>query len=155
MAKVEAYWFPNNERGLASSIFDSGARIGTALSLPLVAWLIGTFSWETSFIVTGTIGIIWAVFWLLIYRDPEHHPSVTPEQLARLQAQRRTKTATGPKVPWSSLFRYQTIWGMMIGFFCLNFVIYFFITWFPSYLVQARGFSLAQLGTLGLLPGQS
>jgi hypothetical protein len=42
---------------------------------------------------------------------------------------------------------------MMIGFFCLNFVIYFFITWFPTYLVQARGFSLAQLGTLGLLPG--
>ena len=153
MAKVAANWFPDNERGLASSIFDSGARIGSALSLPLVAWLIGTFNWETSFIVTGTIGIIWAVFWLLIYRDPEHHPSVTPEQLARLQAQRRTKTATGPKVPWSSLFRYQTIWGMMIGFFCLNFVIYFFITWFPSYLIQARGFSLAQLGTLGLLPG--
>ena len=54
---------------------------------------------------------------------------------------------------WGSLFGYRTIWGMMIGFFCLNFVIYFFITWFPTYLIQARGFSLKELGTLGLLPG--
>ncbi|MBV8523236.1 MAG: MFS transporter, partial [Acetobacteraceae bacterium] len=152
MAKVAANWFPSSERGLASSIFDSGSRIGAALSLPLVTWIIASFSWEVSFVVTGLIGIIWAVFWLVIYRDPERHRSVTPEQLARLQAERGTK-ATGPAVPWASLFRYRTIWGMMIGFFCLNFVIYFFITWFPTYLVQARGFSLAQLGTLGLLPG--
>ena len=78
---------------------------------------------------------------------------MTPEELARLQAERGTKATGGPKVPWSSLFRYRTIWGMMIGFFCLNFVIYFFITWFPTYLVNARGFSLAQLGTLGCFPG--
>jgi len=152
-AKVAANWFPRSERALASSIFDSGSRIGAAVSLPLVAWIIATFNWQTSFVVTGCLGIVWAVFWVIIYRDPEHHHSVTPEQLARLQAERGSKVTGGPKVPWSSLFRYRTIWGMMIGFFCLNFVIYFFITWFPTYLVQARGFSLAQLGTLGLLPG--
>ncbi len=151
--KVVANWFPRSERGLASSIFDSGSRIGSALSLPLVTWLIGAFSWQTSFVVTGTLGIVWAVAWLLIYRDPERHGSVTAEQLRRLQAERGTATnQDAVKIPWISLFRYRTIWGMMIGFFCLNFVIYFFITWFPSYLVQARGFSLAQLGTLGVLP---
>ncbi len=151
-AKINVNWFPRSERAIAASIFDSGSRIGAALSLPLVAWLIGSFSWRLSFAVTGLLGIVWTVFWLLIYRDPENHPSVTPELLARLQAERGTK-ADGPDVPWSSLFGYRTIWGMMIGFFCLNFVIYFFITWFPTYLIQARGFSLAQLGTLGLLPG--
>jgi MFS transporter, ACS family, D-galactonate transporter len=151
-AKVAAAWFPRSERGIAASIFDSGSRIGSALSLPLVTWIIGNFGWETSFVVTGALGIIWAVFWVIIYRDPEQHHSVTPEQLQRLQAERGSKSATGPKVPWLSLFRYRTIWGMMIGFFCLNFVIYFFITWFPTYLVQARGFSLSQLGTLGVLP---
>lgn len=151
MAKVTANWFPKSERGFASAIFDSGSRIGAALSLPLVAWLISSFSWQTSFIVTGVLGAVWVVFWWLIYREPENHPSVTQDQLARLQAERGTKTAG--KVPWSSLFRYRTIWGMMIGFFCLNFVIYFFITWFPTYLVKARGFSLKELGTLGLLPG--
>jgi len=82
MAKVAANWFPSSERGLASAIFDSGSRIGAALSLPLVAWLISAFSWQTSFIVTGLLGIVWAVFWVLIYRDPEYHSSVTQEQLA-------------------------------------------------------------------------
>jgi MFS family permease len=105
MAKVAANWFPRKERALAASIFDSGSRIGAALSLPLVAWLIAAFSWETSFVVTGLLGLIWAVFWLIIYREPEHHSSVTSEQLSRLQAERGVKVAGGPKVPWSSLFR--------------------------------------------------
>ncbi len=152
-AKVTANWFPRSERALASSIFDSGSRIGSALSLPLVTWLIGSYGWRTSFVATGLLGIVWAVAWVMIYRDPERHRSVTPEQLQRLQAERGTaKAAGGPRIAWASLFRYRTIWGMMIGFFCLNFVIYFFITWFPTYLVRARGFSLAQLGSLGVLP---
>jgi ACS family D-galactonate transporter-like MFS transporter len=151
-AKINMDWFPKRERAIAASIFDSGSRIGAALSLPLVAWLIGSMGWRISFAVTGALGILWTIFWLFIYRRPEDHPSVTPEQLALIQAERGTPQE-GPKVAWSSLFGYRTIWGMMIGFFCLNFVIYFFITWFPTYLIQARGFSLAQLGTLGLLPG--
>ncbi len=152
-AKVTSNWFPRSERGLASSIFDSGSRIGSALSLPLVTWLIAGFGWRTSFVVTGLLGIVWAIVWVIIYRDPERHRSVTPEQLQRLQAERGvSEVDKGKSIPWASLFGYRTIWGMMIGFFCLNFVIYFFITWFPTYLVRARGFSLAQLGTLGVLP---
>jgi len=151
-AKINVNWFPRRERAIAASIFDSGSRIGNLLALPLVATLIASFGWRVSFLATGVLGLIWTVFWIALYRDPEQHPAVTPEQLAQLKIERGT-SETGPKVPWSSLFGYRTIWGMMIGFFCLNFVIYFFITWFPTYLVQARGFSLARLGTLGLLPG--
>src|SRR5665213_1099583 len=150
--KINMDWFPQSERALTASIFDSGSRIGAALSLPLVALLIGTLGWRISFAVTGALGIVWTILWLVIYRRPEEHPSVTPQELAELQANRGLPK-TEAKVPWSSLFSSRTIWGMMIGFFCLNFVIYFFITWFPTYLIQARGFSLAQLGTLGLLPG--
>jgi MFS transporter, ACS family, D-galactonate transporter len=150
--KLNVTWFSRSERAVAASIFDSGGRIGAVLSLPLVAWLIGSFNWRVSFVATGLIGIVWTVIWLIIYRDPENHPAVTPEQLASIRAERNTETDVRD-VPWSSLFGYRTIWGMMIGFFCLNFVIYFFITWFPTYLIQARGFSLTQLGTLGMLPG--
>ncbi|HKH00422.1 MAG TPA: MFS transporter, partial [Bradyrhizobium sp.] len=152
-AKVASVWFPRSERGLASALSDSGSRIGSALAIPLVSWIISTLGWRESFVITGLLGFVWAAFWIWLYRDPEHHPSVTPEQLARLQAERGpAKSAEAPKAPWLSLFRYRTIWGMMIGFFCLNFVIFFFITWFPTYLVQARGFSLKELGTLGILP---
>jgi ACS family D-galactonate transporter-like MFS transporter len=141
------------ERALASAIFDSGSRVGAVVSFPLVAWIIALSNWQTSFVVTGVIGVVWAVFWVVMYRDPERHSGVRPERLRELQAQRSATYDKSTHVPWASLFRYRTIWGMMLGFFCLNFVIYFFITWFPSYLVQARGFSLAKLGTLGMLPG--
>jgi ACS family D-galactonate transporter-like MFS transporter len=153
MAKVASLWFPVRERALASAIFDSGSRVGAVVSFPLVAWIIAVSNWQTSFVVTGVIGIIWAVFWVVMYRDPERHSGVRPERLQQLQAERSATYDKSTHVPWLSLFRYRTIWGMMLGFFCLNFVIYFFITWFPSYLVQARGFSLAKLGTLGMLPG--
>jgi sugar phosphate permease len=153
--KVISAWFSVRERGFAASIFDSGVRIGPVITLPLVAWLINSFGWQTSFVATSLLGLVWVVVWLWLYREPEQHPSVTPEQLKILQSERGRPTSTEEdhaKLSWIGLFRYRTIWAMMIGFFCLNFAFYFFITWFPTYLVQARGFSLAQLGTLGMLP---
>lgn len=153
MAKVVSLWFPVRERALASAIFDSGSRVGAVVALPLVTWIIAVSNWQSSFVVTGIIGIVWAVFWVFMYRDPEGHSGVFPRRLRELQAARSAGYNKSVHVPWASLFRYRTVWGMMLGFFCLNFVIYFFITWFPSYLVQARGFSLAKLGTLGMLPG--
>jgi ACS family D-galactonate transporter-like MFS transporter len=152
--KVVAAWFPRGERTLASAIFDSGARTGTVLSLPVVTLLIGHLGWKASFAITGLLGLVWLVFWLKLYREPEDHPGVTPAELHALQQERqRPETGDGIALRWIDLFRYRSIWAMMIGFFCLNFAIYFFITWFPTYLIQARGFSLAQLGTLGALPG--
>ncbi|HTB44578.1 MAG TPA: MFS transporter, partial [Acetobacteraceae bacterium] len=153
--KVVADWFPRRERSFATSIYDSGSRTGAVLSLPIVSAIIAGLGWRASFIITGVLGLIWTVFWLFIYREPEQHPGVAPDELKRLQAERgRPEVIAGAKkLPWASLFRYRTVWAMMIGFFCLNFAIYFFITWFPTYLVQARGFSLTQLGTLGALPG--
>ncbi|MXN77820.1 MFS transporter [Burkholderia sp. 4701] len=155
-AKVAFNWFPRSERGLASSIFDSGSRVGSALSLPLVAWLISLVGWRGSFVITGGIGLVWALAWWFIYRDPERYRAIAPDAVDALLAQRGAPAATpaadGANVSWLDLFRYRTIWGMMIGLFCLNFAIYFFITWFPSYLLQSRGFSLASLGTWGMLP---
>jgi ACS family D-galactonate transporter-like MFS transporter len=92
--------------------------------------------------------------WWFIYRDPEKYRAIAPAQVDALLAQRGMPSAPAAamKISWADLFRYRSIWGLMIGLFCLNFAIYFFITWFPSYLLQARGFSLASLGTLGMVP---
>ncbi|RKF46787.1 MFS transporter [Paraburkholderia fungorum] len=158
-AKVAFNWFPRSERGLASSIFDSGSRVGSALSLPLVAWLISIVGWRGSFAITGGLGVVWALAWWFIYRDPERYRAIAPAAVDALLAQRAAPaavttgtTGSAGTVSWLDLFRYRTVWGMMIGLFCLNFAIYFFITWFPSYLLQSRGFSLASLGTWGMLP---
>jgi ACS family D-galactonate transporter-like MFS transporter len=149
--KVAALWFPIRERGLAAGIFDSGSRAGSALALPLIAGLVGTYGWRKSFLMVGCLGVLWTIVWLVLYRDPARHPRIDSAQLSLL---RSTQPKSAPSAPmqWSALFRYRTVWGMMLGFFCLNFVFYFFITWFPSYLVNVRGFSLRELGSLGMLP---
>ena len=151
--KVAALWFPTRERGLAAGIFDSGSRTGTAISLPVVSALIYGFGWRATFILTGIAGLAWVAVWLAVYRDPQRHPRVGARSLAALQAAQPTPAAPEQAVSWLSLFRHRAVWAMMGGFFCLNFVFYFYITWFPSYLVQARGFSLRQLGLMGMLPG--
>ena len=151
-AKVTSLWFRRSERGLATGIWASGSRVGSAITLPLVAFIILHFGWHSSFLITGAIGLVWMVVWYAFYRDPAEHASVSPAELAALQ-QDYARPVPGQVVRWRDLFGYRTIWGMMIGFFCLNFVIYFFTTWFPAYLTEARGFSLEKLGTLGLIPG--
>jgi MFS transporter, ACS family, D-galactonate transporter len=142
-AKLVSQWFSREERALATSIFDSGSRVGSAVSLPLVAAIMAAWGWKASFVITGALGLVWIVGWIVMYREPEARAALD---------QPRSPERAPATIRWSGLFRYRTVWGMMLGFFCLNFVIYFFITWFPSYLVEARGFSLKSLGTLGVLP---
>jgi MFS transporter, ACS family, D-galactonate transporter len=145
--KLVSQWFQPKERAIATSIFDSGSRVGSALSIPVVALIIGTLGWKAAFVLTGLLGAVWIVGWFVIYRNPTQDAMETAHEAASA-----AQAGSGENVTWASLFRHRTLWGMMLGFFCLNFVIYFFITWFPSYLVQTRGFSLKSLGTLGMIP---
>ncbi|GAB5098967.1 MFS transporter [Caballeronia sp. LP006] len=145
-AKLVAQWFKPQQRAFATSIFDSGSRVGSALSIPVVALIISSVGWEASFVITGALGAVWILGWFLIYRNKSLGDLTGPVDVPP------QPVAPKNKVSWGSLFKYRTLWGMMLGFFCLNFVIYFFITWFPSYLVQTHGFSLKSLGTLGMIP---
>src|SRR6201996_2538881 len=148
--KVAFNWFPRRERGLACSIFNSGSTAGSGLSLPLVTWLILTTGWRSAFIATGFLGVAWVLAWWFVYRDPERHRAIAPAEVDALLAERAAPVATTARISWADLFRYRSIWGLMIGMFCLNFAIYFFITWFPSYMLQARGFSLTSFSILGM-----
>ncbi|KNC05970.1 MFS transporter [Pantoea sp. BIGb0393] len=151
--KVVYSWFPKKQRATASGIFDAGPRAGSALALPLVAWLISVWNWETSFIVTGALGLIWVVIWLVFYREPEEMKGLDETERQNLLEDRALPTTqANAKVELWSLFRHRNVWGMMIGFFCMNFATYFFVTWFPTYLTVAHGFSLKELGTLGAIP---
>ncbi|MFD7130789.1 MFS transporter [Streptomyces sp. NPDC059894] len=152
-AKIVSRWFPQKERGLASSIFDSGARMGSAVSLPLITGVIALLGWRGAFVAAGVVGLLFGLFWLRFYRDPEDHPRLSAEERAYIQ----TDTPAGGEqareaLPWRALFAHRATWGMMLGFFCLSFVLYFFITWFPSYLVDERGFDLLKLGFFGMIP---
>jgi ACS family glucarate transporter-like MFS transporter len=153
-AKAVSEWFPVKERAFATSLYDSGARAGTALALPVVTALIAWLGWRASFALAGTLGLLWVVAWVLFYRSPREHSMANEAEIAYVEeggARTEEHEAAG-KLRWRDLFRYRTVLGMMLGFFCLNYVIYFFITWFPSYLVDARNFDLLKLGVFGLIP---
>ncbi|MCG5213212.1 MFS transporter [Streptosporangium soli] len=156
-AKVVATWFPVQERGLATGIWDSGSRVGAVIAIPIVTAIVALTGWHLVFVVIGALGLIWAALWWRFYRDPGEHPRVSEAELAYIRAggarSADTDTEDAAALPWRKLFRYRTVIGMMLGFFCLNSVIYFFITFFPTYLVTERGFGLLKLGFFGALPG--
>jgi ACS family glucarate transporter-like MFS transporter len=155
--KAASRWFPQSERSFATAVIDSGSRVGTVLSLPIVTAIIAFATWHYSFVILGLVGVVWAGVWYWYYRDPEHHTGANDLERRYISENGsrgdHSDDSEAAKIRWKDLFRYRTIWGMMLGFFCLNFVIYFFLTWFPDYLKNARGLNLAQLGTLGMLPG--
>jgi ACS family glucarate transporter-like MFS transporter len=131
--------------------------VGAVIALPIVTLIVSLMSWQGVFVVIGVAGVIWAAVWWKAYRDPHQHPKVSPEELAYIQdggaRTAETDDDGATKLPWRALFKYRTILAMMFGFFCLNSAIYFFITFFPSYLVKERGFGLLGLGFFGAIPG--
>ncbi|WP_199899881.1 MFS transporter [Asaia prunellae] len=92
------------------------------------------------------------IVWLALYHDPDRHPGVSADELETLRAA-QPPAMKSPPGAWRLLLRHRTVWGMMLGFFCSNFVFYFYATWFPSYLVTTHGFSLKDLGLIGMIPG--
>ncbi|MFI7638393.1 MFS transporter [Nonomuraea sp. NPDC049400] len=156
-AKVVGTWFPTRERAFATSIWDSGSRVGAVIALPVVTGLIALLHWRAVFVVIGAIGVVWALIWWKFYRDPRQHPGANAAEVEYIEGggarTADTDAEEATRIPWRSLFRYRTVLSMMFGFFCLNSVIYFFITFFPTYLVTERGFSLLKLGFFGAVPG--
>jgi ACS family D-galactonate transporter-like MFS transporter len=155
--KVVGRWFPRHERALATGIWDSGSRVGGVLALPIVTALVAWLGWRWTFAFIGLIGVVWAIGWWRAYRDPQDHPKISAEELAYIREggarSEEDAEGEGAVMRWRDLFRYRTIWAMMLGFFCLNMVVYFFLTFFPTYLVEERHFSLLKLGLFGALPG--
>ena len=156
-AKTVSNWFPLRLRGRATSVYDSGARIGSAAATPLIALIIGLWGWRAVFLIAGTLGVLWAIGWWAWYRRPDVKAGVNDAERAIIHESHREEDAMNlhPEVePMRiiDLFKQRTVWGMMLGFFCLNFMITFFLTWFPSYLVNERGFNLLKLGIFGSIP---
>ncbi|TMR29849.1 MFS transporter [Nonomuraea zeae] len=150
--KVVATWFPRRERALASSLFDTGQQIGVALSVPIVTALIAAFGWRTAFVVIGAIGLVWAAGWLKIYRSPQEHPKISQAELDYIEGGDAAVPDTGPPMRWRELLRYPTVWGLVFGYICRSATGAFFLTWYPSYLVEDRGFTILELGVFGSIP---
>lgn len=157
--RVATAWFPNNERATAIGFYTSGQFIGLALLTPVLTWLQTTFTWHWVFIVTGIVGIVWAVLWFVIYREPRDMKSANAAEIAYIRdgggltdIERDRKKATFSLKACLPVLKSRKLWGLYIGQFALTTTLWFFLTWFPTYLVQYRGMSYIKSGFLVSLP---
>ena len=112
--KTVAEWFPKRERALATGIFNSGANIGNIAVPLIVPSLVALVTWRGAFVVTGALGIVWLIAWLIYYRRPEQHRSVSPAELALILSDPVEKIES---VPWSRVLPCKETWAFAIGKF--------------------------------------
>jgi len=146
--KVNERWFNKRERALPVALVNTGSQIANAIAPPLLTFLLLTMSWRGMFIIVGALGIVVALVWLRIYRDPTLHEQA---MIKGAQAQEAI-ASTEPKVGWGGLLRQRNTWFMVLGAFGIFYTVWVYLTWLPSYLQTARGFSLSQSGWLASLP---
>ncbi|ERK12350.1 D-galactonate transporter [Pantoea sp. AS-PWVM4] len=144
-------WFPRQERSFAAATFNNGSKIGGTLAIPIISFLIALVGWRMTFVISGLVAVVWALAWYLWYRDPREHKAVSAEEVAFIEANQDPQN--GEPMSVRQLLAQRTVQAMMAGFFCINFVSYFFFTWFPTYLVETFHLSLMKFGLLGMLPG--
>ncbi|MEX3689628.1 MFS transporter [Paraburkholderia sp. BR14263] len=153
-AGIATRWFPRKERATVAGIFDSGSKLGGAIALPLIAWMLAAFDWKMTFVLTGLLGVVWFVVWLVSFIDsPADHRRVNAAELAHIESDKGVQSAQPPvRPPWRKLLAHRNVWAMCIGFFMINYNSYFFITWLPTYLMKERGMSVLQMGWMASLP---
>lgn len=152
LTKAFTTWLPQQERVRAQGIMWLSARWGGAFTPLLVALILNTLSWRRTFELFGVIGIIWAIFFYRWFRDnPREHPSVNEAEKALLPPAEAVMASHGP-VPWGKFLRSKTVWLLWAQYMCLSYGWYFYITWLPTYLQEARGVTLTKGAFLAGLP---
>jgi ACS family glucarate transporter-like MFS transporter len=162
-ARIVAAWFPASERGKASAIFNSAQYFAPVLFAPMVSWITQQFGWRYSFFVMGLIGVLMWVLWGKLMFGPREHPGIGPDERAYMErggALMQMDGDTGAAGPrrafdWNDLKQLlgsRMLLGIYIAQHCINVITYFFLTWFPIYLVKERGMSILNAGFVASLP---
>jgi ACS family hexuronate transporter-like MFS transporter len=129
--KTIATWFPVRDRALATGLFNSGSNIGAMLAPLIGAAVVALSGWQAAFYVTGLLGLVWVVIWLLTYRDPAKHRRVTPSELAYIN---QDPDVPVQKVPWAHLLAHRGTWVYLVGAVLTNPAWWFYNNWVPSFL---------------------
>jgi len=163
-SRVVAAWFPSQERATATAIFNSAQYFATVIFAPLMGWIIYAFGWPWVFGVMGGLGLILAATWVKFIYAPAEHPYANKAEvdyiaagggLVSLDVGTQKSAVSGGADTWDNikqLFSSRMFVGIFLGQYCINALTYFFITWFPVYLVQARGMTILQAGFIASIP---
>ncbi|PLR41773.1 MFS transporter [Chimaeribacter californicus] len=160
-SRIVACWFPTNERGTASSLFNSAQYMAVVVFTPLMAWLTHALGWEHVFVWMGALGLAIGVGWFVFYKEPHTSPYIGKAELEHIRANgalvdlEQNRRRDRRRFTWQEvrqLFTNRTLWGIYIGQYCITALSYFFITWFPIYLIKGRGMSIMEAGWVAALP---
>jgi MFS family permease len=138
-------WTPPSRRGFAQGLTHAFARLGNALTPPLVAWLIAIVTWRGSFVILGCLSLVWVMTWLWYFRDvPSEHPSITPAELEPLPNRGRRPDGSGrpAPVPWRQLA--GRMWPVSMVYFCYGWTLWMYLNWLPSYFLHEHKLQLGR-----------
>jgi MFS transporter, ACS family, glucarate transporter len=160
-ARVVAAWFPSSERGTASAIFNSAQYFSLVAFAPLMGWIVHQFGWRAVFYVMGALGILAALAFVHVIHDPVRHPRINAAELHYIESGGglvsldQGSRSQQSQFTWSNikqLLSNRMLVGIYLGQYCINVLTYFFVTWFPIYLVQQRGLNILQAGFAAAAP---
>ncbi|MED4206947.1 MFS transporter [Neobacillus mesonae] len=152
--RVISDWLPSHERGMANGIFNSGTAIGIGITTPILAWIIENWGWQTSFVVIGSLGFVWLVFWLFFFKNHPSQSSIANEaEVAYIETgQEKKENVPVIKISPFKFLKYRNVYPMLYGLFAHNYLTYLMMTWLPTYLVVERHMTLIKAGFFTMLP---
>ena len=158
-SRLSVQWFPNNERGFVTSVYQAAQYISLGIITPLMTIILHNLSWHFVFYYIGAIGVILGIFWLIKIKDPMHHPKVNQQEIDYIREGGGEPTLGSKKEPQKVSFAQiksvcvnRMMIGVYIGQFCVTSITWFFLTWFPIYLVQEKGMSILKVGLVASIP---
>ncbi len=152
--KSNAEWFPQKERAFAQGIFGAAASVGSVIAPVLIPVLFLAFGWRVTFVVVGSLGILWVVPWLLINKKgPKEHPWVTDEERHYiLSGQPECRVSCETAKTWGQLLSERKNYAVILGRFFLDPIWWMFVTWLPIYLIEVFGLDIKQIAMSAWVP---
>lgn len=151
--KAVSEWFPARERGMAGGIYNIGASFGSMLAPPLVVWAILHYNWQSAFVITGALGLVWVAIWLLLYDAPARHRRLSKSEAQHIAAgQEQHLEGDGKRPSVSSIVKQRNFWGIALPRFLADPAWGTLAFWVPLYLTTVRGFDLKQIAMFAWLP---
>jgi MFS transporter, ACS family, glucarate transporter len=162
--RIVTAWFPTEERGRAAAIFNASQYFALPVFAPIFGWLIHTAGWKSCFWFMGALGVVFAILWYTNIFGVKEHPRISPAEIELIErggglvnTDRSTDAHSGKNtLTWATvkmLLSHRMLVGVYIGQFCITTLTWFFLTWFPLYLAQARHMSVLKVGLAAAVPG--
>lgn len=158
-SRLSVQWFPDKERGFVTAVYQAAQYISLGIITPLMTIILHTLSWHYVFYYIGATGVVLGIFWLIKVRDPLSHKEINQQEIDYIRdggGEPELGSKKGPaKISFAHLKSVcvnRMMIGVYIGQFCVTSITWFFLTWFPTYLYQAKGMSILKVGFVASIP---